>query len=159
MKIRITVLSIVTFLFSTNAMRADWQYTKWGMSPEEVQSATGVDPVENEEDANGGPSYTPFYVGYNGAGIPFLAYFVFSRASNGLIIVRLKASPNTDCASLSGKLKEIYGTPSSSVEVSNTYYRRWRDVKNKNSITYWENKGRCTIDYSSLDEPGAAGGL
>ena len=89
---------------------ADWQYTQWGMSADdvvaasdgsvvEVQGSTG-EPVRGQDlRANGN---------YSAAGMTFKAQFYFSPLSGGLSAIRLHPENKNACPDLEREISGIY---------------------------------------------------
>jgi hypothetical protein len=125
---------------------AHWQYTRWGMTPNEVVAAskgkallvTSTQFGENGETADVGAIHEI-------AGIKFETVFLFREKRLSMVIVWSEDSQQ--CRALSRDLLATYGKPSS---VKNGLMPRtdWEDQANGNSIAFIEaNMGSCILQY------------
>lgn len=130
--------------------RADWEYTRWGMTPDEVVAASrgaarlGAPPK--------GKTYLPKLIGralgtHQVDGARFDAYFHFDSA-NALAKVALERTGGTECGVLLNGLNDRFGPPIKSHRQSFAIIEQWRDSRGGNVVNYIE-IGRlpCTITY------------
>lgn len=101
---------MILFLLVTNPVYADWQYTKWGMTPEEVIKASrgGLQLVQNSKERN------VLVKGYHRTGdYSFVIEFTFSEKRE-LEKIFLRSTGNDGNADdeLKQSLIKIYGIPS-----------------------------------------------
>lgn len=131
---------------------ADWQYTRWGMSPEQVVAASrGAVQL-------GPPPSGKTYEGltgrargvHNEAGASFDAYFHFD-AEFRLARVALERTGGADCAALHNRLLADLGRPAKSTRQSFATIDQWQDRSRGNLVGYvLVGKLPCTITYSVL---------
>lgn len=131
---------------------ADWQYTRWGMSPEQVVTASrGAVQL-------GPPPSGKTYEGLTGralgvhteAGASFDAYFHFD-AQVRLARVALERTGGTDCTALHNRLLSQLGRPANSTRQSYATIDQWRDRARGNAVGYvLVGRLPCTITYSVL---------
>lgn len=164
------VLGMVVALWSTSAL-ADWQYTRWGMTIDEVIVASEgqAEPYENGK-KNTETSAVELTAPYQGAGLKFFTYFSFDTKSNGLVYVSLELADPSLCYELIGKLQSTYGTGTRPVETGLMDIYKWMDPKRGNivSLTRFATSSsrdlpsvttHCGLTYQPYLEPGAKGGL
>lgn len=107
-------------LLGVGEARADWQYTKWGMTPEQVEAASsGLAKVAG-----------PVVKGtYKSGDITFLTEFYFQNG--GLHLISLKPDvQGYACFSLRQSLEAVYGKPFS-VDGEG---RQWHDPGKNNRV-------------------------
>ena len=131
---------------------ADWQYTRWGMSPEQVVAASrGAVQM-------GPPPSGKTYENLTGrargvhteAGASFDAYFHFD-ADLRLARVALERTGGTDCATLHNRLLAELGKPAKSTRQSFATIDQWQDGARGNVVGYvLVGQLPCTITYSRL---------
>jgi hypothetical protein len=142
------------------AAGANWQYTKWGMTPEQVQSAAKgrLSPVATP---GGCPACTsiPLLAGdYAVGGQVFRARFEFADG-NSLATVVL-AMPSTGrtwgCNDLFDSLIRRYGAPAWQAPLTGDGTlpnARWLDSRDNNTVYFNDislQTGMCEIQYSPL---------
>jgi hypothetical protein len=125
---------------------AHWQYTHWGMTPNEVVAAsngkarlvTSSQFGENGETADVGAIHEI-------AGIKFETVFLFQEKRLSMVIVWSEDSQQ--CRALSRDLLAKYGKPSS-IKTGLMPRTDWDDQTNGNSIAFIEaNIGSCILQY------------
>lgn len=151
-------LVAITSLASSSSARAAWQYTRWGMSEQEVLAASAgkaYKPAAPDLYPDGGLHLLS--APHEASGLSFEARFVFD-AQEGLERIRLDY-PLAECGSLSGPMTSTYG----SAEVKSGGYGKlykWRDEANGNLVMLSDFPNiMCGIIYSPLPRAGEAGGL
>ncbi len=142
---------VVAVLRMTTPAWADWQYTQWGMSPEEVQSASNGTALVNQDrkldttDLKAG--LTAFY---RGDKRPFTAVFLFD-ATGKLAAVTLNPTDRISCDSIDQSLDAHYGAPASLDRQKFGQTVRWNDVEGDNAVVFLDlGMGNCSIQYSIL---------
>jgi hypothetical protein len=147
-------LVLLALCFASTA-HADWQYTKWGMTVDEVVAASGgkavpnTDNVFNMDDPNLATKLsTPYAVDT----VEFAAHFLFDPQGK-LGLVHLRPIDAQNCFRLKSELANKYGRPSNITDlgvVRNTY---WRDTESSNLVQFVEVKSRqgsCMLKYGPL---------
>ncbi len=88
------VISIIAVLLIAQApeAHADWQYTRWGMTPQQVIDASGGQAVKNDnvsgDSADDAQGLLQAY--YSMGTYKFMVVFLFDRSSGVLTMVQLK---------------------------------------------------------------------
>lgn len=93
--------------------RADWEYTTWGMTAEEVVDAShgkAVPSFDRERDWE--PYRAELKAPYTWHGYAFTAYFLFGPRDGQLRYISLVMDHAERCPRLNTALRQIYGTPS-----------------------------------------------
>ena len=130
---------------------ADWQYTRWGMSPDEVKKASEGAAVENQDrslDADG--LKAQLVAPFAGATLPFDAVFLFGIRDR-LAVVTLNPRDLASCARLPDVLRAHYGPPLSNEAADKARTARWNDYGNNNVVNFLDlGGGGCSIEYSKL---------
>jgi hypothetical protein len=156
-------LMIVVFAsLAPGTAMADWQYARWGMSKNEVVSASkGIAKVPDNPDQFEDNEYSHLLSApYKSEDFSFDAKFYFNKQYK-LSEVRLKLRDLSECNSLRVILKNTYGTTQdASVTRGVLEIMKWRDKQNKNIVIFTQIEGRwCSIDYQPLKKAGAKNGL
>jgi hypothetical protein len=135
-------LAIFLSFASTSITHADWQYTRWGMSIDDLLAAgsgavTRTTPTEAKKQRMGNGLAEPVAKAkYRTKDFAFDAYFFLKH--NRLAGIRLIANPE-QLIFIKTQLEQVYGKPfeSSSSKVLPTcelHSSRWRDDVAKNVI-------------------------
>ena len=139
------------------AAKADWQYTRWGMSPAQVIQASqgAAAPFINAGDT--AEQRSKVVAPYRSGRHTFRSRVVFDR-SDRLAIVMLELSDPSRCPELYADLTQAYGPPQATAKSGQL--PRWWDRKNGNVVLLIDMVSTsCSIQYTPLVEAGAAGGL
>lgn len=172
----IRIIAVVATLLAASAAQADWQYTKWGMSPNELEemgnvTRTSPDKLFRQDPRTGGGSRgTALDVnaeillesGYSVEGITYHVVYYFN--SNRLFLVTLVPRSVDDGIKTGRLLESIYGAPEgaelSGRDAGTTgciLRRRWRSPQEGNLITFFNKCGsRFELRYEPIP---AKGGL
>jgi uncharacterized MAPEG superfamily protein len=107
------VLLLASPLLATAAY-ADWQYTKWGMSPQEViAKSAGAARQMTDAEANGRVIWNRYYAkvtgDYTASGIKYEAVFYFDQS--GLALVQLYPGSSTEAHRTVAILKNVCNAP------------------------------------------------
>ncbi|MGR9324668.1 hypothetical protein ACU8OT_14830 [Rhizobium leguminosarum] len=146
--------TIALFLLVLVPAEANWQYTTWGMSPEDV---TALAPLENDlkiTSDNSGSDYQEIEGIYSAERFHFRMSMLFIERK--LYAVHLATeNGGFECSDLRHALNDIYGA---SVERGSTLFgesllvdtdfERWQDSVGGNIVTLY-NSAPCTIVYRS----------
>ena len=153
------------------AAKADWEYTKWGMSPQQVAGAAKNLTRANSDlrpDSDG--NVTKLVAPYQSGKFSFEAQFGFDatdRLSSVTLVLKDKSAgmdmdmdmgadmKNMDkgrCHDLQVSVKTAYGPPQSGGSAHMQYsIETWQDQNNKNKITYTVLDGvGCYVQYSAI---------
>ncbi|HEX4636284.1 MAG TPA: hypothetical protein VH189_08885 [Rhizomicrobium sp.] len=143
-----------------NAAWANWQYTKWGMTPEQVQSAAKgkLSPVATP---NGCAACTaiPLLAGdYEVAGQLFRVRFEFAVGNSlATVVLSMPARRQTwGCNDLFDSLSLKYGVPAWQAPLTgdgSLPNARWLDSREHNTVFFNDisaQTGQCEVQYSPL---------
>lgn len=134
---------------------ADWQYTFWGMTPDQVIEASGglaqrpasPDSIEDE-------STELLRAPYQAAGMEFDARFFFSNDTEKLNLVKLDLRSAEKCPVLFGQLSSRYGQPLTESESAIIALQTWRDLEAGNFVSVLQigknPPSSCSINYKEL---------
>jgi hypothetical protein len=156
-----------------SAAKADWEYTKWGMTPQQVVSAAKNRTKKSSDlhpDSDG--NVTKLVAPYQSGKFSFEAQFGFDaadRLSSVTLVLNDKsagmdmdmgADMNMDqgvCHDLQVSVKTTYGPPQGGGSAHMQYsIETWQDQKNKNNVTYTVLDGvGCYVQYSAIKSAGA----
>src|SRR3984957_11600727 len=154
-----------------SAAKADWKYTKWGMTPQQVVSASNHLARENSDlrpDSDGNVS--KLVAPYQGGKFPFEAQFGFdeaNRLSSVTLVLNDKSASmdmgadmkmdHGDCHDLQVSVDAEYGPPQGGGTADMLYsIETWQDQKNKNNVKYTVLYGTgCYVQYSAITLAGA----
>ena len=146
--------------------KADWEYTKWGMTTQQVVSASNNLATQGSDlrpDSDG--NVTKLAAPYQGGKFSFEAQFGFDvtdrLASVTLVLndksagMEMSADTTMDhraCYDLRVSVNTAYGPPQGGSSVHMQYgIETWQDQANKNKITYTELDGvGCYVQYSAF---------
>lgn len=130
--------AISSILIASSPAKADWQFTKWGMSPDQVQKASPVKlssgdycPVNNKNNSSG-YYQVKYATDWNVGSMKFIACFLF--ADNKLRIVNL-FSKNVNQDVLIRGLSQKYGQPKIDKFYTSTNYK-WNIPNEQVRFTY-----------------------
>jgi hypothetical protein len=160
-----------------SAANADWEYTRWGMTPEQVAGAAQNRTKKSSDlhpDSDG--NVTKLVAPYKSGKFSFEAQFGFDavdRLSSVTLVLKDKAAAaamdmgmdmgadmNMDhdmCHELGVSVKAMYG-PRQGGGAAHALYsiETWRDQKNENDVKYTVLDGTgCYVQYSAIKSAGA----
>jgi|GEM_PF-699815 hypothetical protein len=164
-----------------SAAKADWEYTKWGMTPAQVAGAAKNLAKKSSDlrpDSDG--NVTKLVAPYRNGKFSFEAQFGFDpadRLSSVTLVLNDKfagmdmtmgegmgadMNMNMDkggCHDLLASVKTSYGPPQAGRSAHMQYIiETWRDRKNKNNVTYTVlDRVGCYVQYSAIKPAGAHG--
>lgn len=167
------------FLICSSAAKAaweytkkpDWEYTKWGMTPQQVVSASknlATEASDLRPDSDG--NVTKLVAPYQSGKFSFEAQFGFDAtdrlASVTLVLNDKSASMDMgadmkmhqgECHDLQVSVNAEYGPPQGGGTADMLYrIETWQDQKNKNNVKYTVLYGTgCYVQYSAI-KPAAA---
>jgi len=147
-----------------NSAYADWQYTRWGMSQQEL-----LDKAPHESRLRQSETEYGFDFSFIGSYIVNSGTFqsLLSFSGDSLLAVRLLPEMNglPACQNLKAALRATYGKPIKTgfaIDGGNiipTPFVRWLDTEANNSVTFFGVDG-CSILYRPIAPPkGRANGL
>lgn len=156
---------------------ADWKYTRWGMSDEELATlASAIEPATPaEERAVGNPPLEAarYKAGHTAAGLEFTVYFLFDTA-NQLVAVSLQPRDPNAWLMANTLLEDSYGQPvvddNEDQSGCTAIMRGWRAETEGNAVrldaltcydhyTPETSRSSYRIRYESLGDATAPGGF
>lgn len=134
------------------AVRADWQYTKWGMTQEQVRAA-GTSVKEGTDRSDRTTLDFALEAPYVAAGHEFRAAFGFDRQSGTLSAVVLHPTNDSECLTIRGDITSKYGDPFSEDRNQVAATKIWKDAKERNRVEFTEIPmvNSCSITYKPID--------
>lgn len=164
MRFAFTGLLVTAALAIATPTQAHWQYTRWGMSPKEVEAASGgkTTPYTAVERLTSDGSHIVLTAPYQVQGLNFHAQFAFDRPVGKLNKVTLFIiAQKSKCYDVAILLDRTYGTPEGASSDKHFTNRSWRDHANGNHVKYSEyfTGNTCLIEYTPLIIPNKSGGL
>jgi hypothetical protein len=140
-----------------SAAKADWEYTKWGMTPQQIVSASKNLARENSDrrpDSDG--NVAKLVAPYNSGKFSFEARFEFDAADR-LSALTLLLTDKSLCHDLQVNVETTYGPVQGGTSTSLYLIENWQDQKNKNSVTYTAlyKLSDCYVQYSGIKSAGA----
>ena len=169
------------FLICSSAAKAaweytkkpDWEYTKWGMTPQQVVSASknlATEASDLRPDSDG--NVTKLVAPYQSGKFSFEAQFGFDvtdRLASVTLVLNDKsagmdmdmgADTNMDqgvCYDLLVSVNTAYGPPQGGGTADMLYrIETWQDQKNKNNVKYTVLDGTgCYVQYSAIKSAAA----
>lgn len=141
------VAGIAMLMISSQA-QADWQYTKWGMTKDQVQKASkGKAAAGNFGEKATGDSPALLSAPYSAQQFTFTAYFHFTKGK--LSLIELELDDPEKCPRLIAELGSRYGQTLDQSEFGPLRTAEWRDTKGKNRVTIVQAKAPASSDIRS----------
>ena len=134
------------------AASADWQFTRWGMTPTQViTAARSTGPVVAAPPNEKGEVD---YVGsYRSGEHAFKATYYFTNGK--LSTVHLETT--NGCGDMAIEMHGVYGKSVSESNVGIGHITRWIDRKKSNNVQLLNFGDSCTLIYSKLDTTSGLG--
>ncbi|MQX45741.1 hypothetical protein [Sinorhizobium medicae] len=155
---RFFIVTAVAVLFGS-AAQADWQYTRWGMTVDEVLVASKgkASKPKKPNTVEDGSILNLLSAPYNVNRLRSKAEFWFSEEDRRLSNVRLSLMKISQCPELRGALTNVYG-PAEKSKTSLGEFLRWWDRENGNDILLMDYPGAiCSLDYKPIRKPRTGG--
>lgn len=168
-------IALALACLGASAAQADWEYTKWGMTPQQVASAAKkLTKASSDLHPDSDGNVTKLIAPYRSGKFSFEAQFGFNaadRLSSVTLVLKDKfagmdmgmdmgAGMNMDhggCHDLLATVKTTYGPPQGGRSAHMQYViETWQDRKNRNNVTYTVLDGvGCYVQYSAIKAAGA----
>jgi len=153
--VRLSVITALLVTASATSAYADWQYTKWGMTPAQVQAAAGGKlGTRNGSDACPSCKPVPMLAGeYATEEFRFRTLFQFAAGQTLSMIDLRMHDEGGQCRSLYNSLATRYGSPVFQGGGGALQTARWLDATGGNTVFFINSAGvdgQCTIQYSPL---------
>ncbi|WP_027517832.1 hypothetical protein [Bradyrhizobium sp. WSM1417] len=135
---KLIAASIGVFLATTSAASADWQYTKWGMTVDQVVAASKSQMkrcsavCNKQKTAN---ETALLYGSYQSGDLPFTAFAFFDNQTHKLAIVTLRLDDPSKGNQLIGSLRAKYGEPATNTRSQIMDFMVWRPAGDQIDIT------------------------
>lgn len=145
------LLAVICLFVCANTAHADWQYTKWGTTREQVR-ASSADVIETGEPDNGPSNFDiPLHAPYSAAGLAFDVRFGFDCKSNRLSMVLVTPEDRANCPQIESQMASKYGTAVDASTDGRTI-KVWRDQSSGNRIEFTQAYAlpMCSIRYFPL---------
>ena len=145
-------------MFGATTASADWEYTNWGMTPEQVITASHgqakkIVPLNREYRLRGKWVRSV----HKSGDLAYDVVFRFELNSKGVNRVQLKLNDMGRCDSLAPMLKTRYGESKAKVMAPGWRRFTWNDKKSNAQIRFTEGRSSgslvsCGIEYSPMKE-------
>ena len=147
----ILAMATSTLACSVPPAAADWQYTQWGMTPDQVRAASNDAAQPNlNRTLDAGGLKAVLTAPYQGATLPFTAVFLFDDGGK-LKLVTLDPIGDIACPVIVQALRANHGMPKGKADMVHATTLRWDDVESDNLIVYLDlGHGNCTVQFSRL---------
>jgi len=167
-------IALMLICCGASAAKADWESTKWGMTPAQVASASKNTKKSSDLHPDSDGNVTKLTAPYKSGKFSFEAQFGFDTAdrlaSVTLVLndkfagedmgmdmgpgMNMSAGP---CDDLLASVKTTYGQPLSGAGAHMQYTMEyWQDQKNKNDVKYTVlDQAGCYVQYSAIKPAGA----
>ena len=176
MKMRVPGIVLALACCGASAAKADWEYTKWGMRPQEVVSASRNQVKQNSDlrpDSDG--NVTKLVAPYQSGKFVFEAHFGFDAADRLASVTLVLSDKSADmemdmdmsadmpmnmdrgiCHDLDMAVNAEFGQPSYRGESHLYAIEKWQDQKNQNNVDYHKlYQVGCYVQYSVIKPAGA----
>jgi hypothetical protein len=154
--VRRSIVGLLAFV-SASPSFAHWQYTRWGMTLDEVHAAAPGRVVDRDVPGASTPdSRIRAGTSYSASGLSFIAAFGFNSAG-GLNRVTLGLVETSRCTDLLQSLRSVYGAPDRGSVVSSAvaYGATWRDEQGGNLVNFLRigdaaQPSSCEVTYKPI---------
>lgn len=157
MKLYAIAFAAMTFL--TSPANAGWQYTSWGMTPEQVAAASKTKVQISNGESNDSLGLVDDKVGavgtYTSGLYQFRAVFYFTNQKLSSISLRLQNDKEL-CRNLWQDMKSAYAEPFEQSRDALMRTAIWQDVAKNNRVTMREIT-TCSLHYEPLKNVNNAG--
>ena len=155
---RVFIVTAAAALFGS-AAQADWQYTRWGMTMDEVVVASKgrATRPKKPNTVEDGSILNLLSAPYTANRLKFKAEFWFAEEDRRLSSVRLSLIKISQCPDMRGALTNVYG-PAEKSKTSLGEFLRWWDRDNGNDILLMDYPDAiCSLNYKPIKKPGTGG--
>jgi hypothetical protein len=150
------VAILISLLLASAAIsQADWEYTTWGMSVDEVRQASqgrasDDDPTKHDIRV---ASRSLLQAPYEAYGWHFTARLLFSTRTQRLDEVSLEAQGWCDGVRLARAVQQTYGPPASTTTYGTIRVTSWEDPSNNTRLELLNIASTCYLNVTSLRPP------
>lgn len=141
----------IALLFAAAPAHADWQYTRWGMTVNEVLAAGNGRVIRHDSPAMSDTvSQMRAVAKHSADGMSFTAFFGFGAESN-LNQVMLVLNEGSRCLLLRDSLRSVYGEGRLfDIRPGLVPGVKWRDEASGNMIDFLTISRTCTVTYEPI---------
>jgi hypothetical protein len=151
---KVSGVTALIFAAVSSPASAGWQYTIWGMTPQQVVAASGGKVTLGEGspgDQISGSSLRVGAIGTHSSGKwQFGTVFYFDDNKLALVQAKLRNGQN-GCGALWADMKSAYGKPFSEDHDTISSDAIWHDAKKNNFISILEIGDLCHLSYKPLN--------
>ena len=139
---------------------ADWQFTRWGMTIEEVIVGAGGKTTINEDRSKDTSEelVSLLRIDHTSGGFDFVAFLEFDR-NKTLARVSLEPKSSDTCGKLPFALSSTYGPPQTKSGNAVSEVLKWWHAETGNVVTFFQIGADCWLIYSPFTAAGSEGGL
>lgn len=155
--IAILALGPLSFMATDFAIKrwiggTNWQYAKWGMSPDQLREASkgAASSITGKARYSAKGDNSLLEASYQSGPYDFIATFMFDPRSR-LSAVELQLTDVAKCKELSFSLSSRYGEGTKPKHLNMTM---WSDEAHGNAVTYFDEIIACRVLYSPVDQLG-----
>ena len=152
--------AVVAVILSVPA-RADWQYTKWGMSSEDLYALEQgkilkTSPSEETGQSNPYIGRAKLKTSYKAGEIAYTAYFLFNN--DKLAAVSLNPEEPRQSQRVKSQLESTHGVPISTVQLGHGItITKWRDLTKGDMVWFLSVGENYSIRYCPIISDTAGG--
>lgn len=128
---------------------ANWQFTSWGMTPDEVDVAATAAGKSLTRTARQFTGRTVYHEGtFSPGNVETTVSLYYERER--LVEVELKGDRDSKCFVLDADLKERYGAPFSRTDLMVAVRTIWMDRDNGNRVSFTRMEDSCFLNYQAI---------
>jgi hypothetical protein len=142
-------------LASAAVSQADWEYTTWGMTVDEVRQASQGRARDNDptkHDIRAG-SRSLLQAPYDAYGWHFTARLLFNTRTNRLDEVSLEAQGGCDGVRLARAVQQTYGPPTSTTTYGTIKVTSWDHTPHNTRLDVLNIASTCYLNVTPLRPP------
>jgi hypothetical protein len=133
---------------------ADWQYTKWGMTPEEVVKASGGLVREVPNPAKAGSELLAVWGRHTAGDLEFTVSFGFLDGKLNSVLLVFQKREMQNCEDVASALEVKYGPPDINEADGLSKRMIWPKREGEAGIMFrQEETGKCWVNYRNLLPP------
>jgi len=148
---RTVVFAFLASMATLGSAQADWEYTRWGMTPEQVLAASNGQMKACDERACRGQQaesqVARLYGNVRQDGFAFTAFASFDRRSGRLAAINLRLEGGAKSDDLIQVLRKRYGEPATKSVTMLMEYWTWRDKGDHVSVVIIDDN--VTLGYQA----------
>lgn len=149
---RAGLFAFLLLIISVASANADWQYSKWGMTVDQVLAASKgqlkkCSAVCDKQSTDG--TEAQLYGPYSSGDFEFTAFALFDKKTRKLASIRLRLDNNDKAQELMGALRSKYGEPETKSRTQVLNLAVWRSAGDQISyiLIGFDNNYTGTVSY------------